>query len=313
MRIIKALAEGAIRALKMWKGILIVWLFSYLLSAIFVMPLRGVLKRGFGDSTITERLAHGIDFEVFADMGTLLSGIVTFFFSGFFLVILAGFLLNVFFSGGLFSRLRGSAGRINLPDFFRESSRNFWSFLVISMLVNLMIIGLAVILILIPVSVTMQSDNLSEGAAYNTGMILTGVFLLLMPLFLLVADYSRAWQATQERQSCFKAIGEGFTLAFRNILRSWLMMVVLVLFQILLSLLILKFVPEIRPASGFGVFLIFLLSQAFFIIRILLRTWRYGTVTAFMENYAGRISAISQKKQVPVEPEQIFSQQPDPV
>ena len=289
MQIVKSLKAGAFRALCLWKGILIVWLFSFVPVAIFVTPLRGALKTGLGDSLITERLAEGIDIEVFADLGNHLSGIVSFFLSGLFLVVMAGFLLNVFFAGGLFGGVRESAGSIRLSDFFKESARNFWSFLVITILINLMIIGLAIILILIPVSVIMQSDTVSEGAAYNTGMILTGVFLLFMPLFLLVADYSRAWQATQEKQLCFKAIGEGFTLTFRNILRSWLMMVVLLLFQILLSLLILKFVPEIIPASGFGVFLLFNLSQALFIIRILLRTWRYGTVTTFMENYAGRI------------------------
>ena len=313
MQMLKSLKTGAYRALCLWKGILIVWLFSLLPAAIFVTPMRGALKTGLGDSLITERLAEGIDIEVFADLGNYMSGIVSYFFSGFFLVVMAGFVLNVFFAGGLFGGLRESAGRIRLSDFFKESARNFWPFLVITILINLMIIGLAIILILIPVSVIMQSETLSEGAAYRSGMILTGVFLLLMPLFVLVADYSRAWQATQERQSCFKAIGEGFTLTFRNILRSWPMMVVLLLFQILLSAMILKFVPEIRPASGSGVFLLFLLSQALFITRMLLRTWRYGTVTAFMENYAGGISTISQKKQMPVEPEQLFLQPQDQV
>lgn len=311
MQIIRSLKEGAGRAIKLWKGILIVWLFSFLLAAVYVLPLRGALKTGFGDSMIVERLTDGLDIEVFADLGQYLSGIFSYFLSGFFLVVLTGFLLNVFFAGGLFGGLKESAAGYKLSEFFRESARNFWSFLIISVLVSLMIIGLAVILVVIPLSMIMQSATLSEGAAYRAGMILVTIFLLLLPLPLLVADYSRAWQVSEERKSGLKALGSGFRLTFSTILRSWLMMLILLILQGLLAYIILSVVPPVMPDSGFGLFLLFLISQILFIIRILLKTWRYGSVSVFREAHDDFAMKMKREEDQQDQVEQASSEPPD--
>ncbi len=314
MRLFKALTDGASGALKMWKGIVTVWFFLFLLAAVFVMPLRGVLNIGFGDSMVVERLADGIDVEVFADLGTLLSGIVSFFFSGLFLVILAGFLLNIFFAGGFFSRLKQSAGEFRISDFFRESARNFWSYLVITILVDLMIISLAVLIVIIPVSVVIQANPGTEDSGYKAGLICAGIFLLLLPLLILVADYARAWQASEEKPACFKAIGRGFSITFRTILRSWPMMVMLLIVQALFVILILYLIPAAKPSSGWGVFLLFWLSQGFFILKLLLKVWRYGSVTALMEQSLSPGPGIREEAPLlPEEPELLSSQLQDPV
>jgi hypothetical protein len=55
--------------------------------------------------------------------------------------------------------------------------------------------------------------------------------------------------------------------------------------QVLFAGFVLKFISGMGPHSAGGVFLLFLLSQFLFIIRILLRVWRYGSVTSMYEKH----------------------------
>jgi membrane protein YdbS with pleckstrin-like domain len=62
-------------------------------------------------------------------------------------------------------------------------------------------------------------------------------------------------------------------------------MAVVLIVQILFGWLIFSIIPGMRPASGGGVFLLFLLSQILFIIKLMLRAWRYGSVTSMLEQH----------------------------
>lgn len=53
--------------------------------------------------------------------------------------------------------------------------------------------------------------------------------------------------------------------------------------QILYGWLVLNIISGIKPVTGGGVFLLFILSQLLFIIKILLKGWRYGSITKLME------------------------------
>jgi hypothetical protein len=41
-----------------------------------------------------------------------------------------------------------------------------------------------------------------------------------------------------------------------------------------------------KPDTGTGIFLMFLLSQIMFIVKIYLRTWRYGIITSKFEAHS---------------------------
>jgi len=288
MRIFQAMGSGASRSVRIWKGLLTVWLFLLMLVSLFALPLKTGLKSGLGNSMITEKLAEGINVEVFTDMGQTWSTVFSALVPGFFIVLLFGFLMNVFFTGGIFSTIRGSAGKFLISDFFRASARNFWSFLVISIMIGLIILGIAFIIIGIPLSMASQSITLSEAEVYLTGMIAVIVFCLLMPVILLVADYSRAWQASSERLACFKALGYGFSRTFKTLLKSYPLMIMLLLPQVLFGWLVLTILPDLRPSSGMGLFLLFVLTQLLFFMRLLLKAWRYASVTGLAEQNAGK-------------------------
>ncbi|MCX6320747.1 MAG: hypothetical protein NTX93_02955, partial [Bacteroidia bacterium] len=179
MKVFIAIKSAAFRSMKSWKGILIVWFSTLLLVCALVIPMKGALNSGFGRSMITEKLADGINVEVFADLGTSLKSLISYFSAGFFMLILIGFLMNTFFTGGLFGSMKRSSGNFSAGEFFRASAKNFWPFLVISLILYSIILFLAFVVIGIPMSIVGKADVPSEAALFKTGIIVFSIFFLL--------------------------------------------------------------------------------------------------------------------------------------
>lgn len=283
MKIFSSLKTGFLRALNTWKGVLIVWFTMFILVLLFIYPLRSSLNSAFGMSMITEKLAGGFDIEVFADLGPAMKSILSFFTAGFILVYLIGFVVNAFLTAGLFGSVRRDSVKFSSQEFFRAGSKNFWSFLVISFIITLIINFLSGLIVGIPMAVVSVSENVSEKGAFAVVIAAILFLLLLLPFFFLVADYARAWKAANENRSCFRAIGFGFSHTVRNFCRSYLMMAMLILAQIIFCMLIMLTLPGWKPVTGGGVFLLLIISQIMFYVRILLKTWRYAGVTSMME------------------------------
>jgi hypothetical protein len=290
MKIIVAIKSGVFRTVKLWKGILIIWFTSLLLASMVALPLKGALKSGLGNSMITEKLADGINVEVLAELGATFTGLVSSFTAGLFITLLTGFLLNTFLMGGLFNGLKGSSGKFSASEFFLAATENFWSFLFISLIISIITLAALILIVVVPVSVVTNSEIPREGAAFKTFIWCLIAFFFVLSLLLLVADYARAWQVSERKNPGFRAIGFGFSQTFRKFKTSYPMMVIIVVIQLLFGWLVLDILPGMKPETGTGVFLLFLLSQFLFFIRIILKACRYGSVTALMEmNVPGQI------------------------
>jgi hypothetical protein len=283
MNIFSSLKSGFIRALKLWKGVLIVWFLMFILVMVFMYPLRGSLNSAFGKSMITEKLANGFDIEAFADLGSTLKSLLSFFTAGFMFVCLIGFVLNAFLTAGLFDTVRKVNNKFSSQEFFRAGAKNFWSFLIISLIITVIINFTAGIVISIPYMIVSISETISEKSAFTIVVCAIMVSILLLPMFLLVADYTRARKAANENDSCFRSLGFGFNKTFSNFWSSYLMMLLLILAQIVLGILILLILPAWKPVTGWGVFLLLIISQLLLFARLLLKTWRYASVTSMME------------------------------
>jgi hypothetical protein len=283
MKIFNSLITGFSRAFKSLKGVLITWLTMFFLVIVFIYPLRGSLSSAFGSSMITEKLAQGFDIEVFADLGPALGSLLSFITAGFILVYFVGFVLNAFLTAGLFGSVKNGNEKFSAQEFFRAGSKNFWPFFIISLVITAIIIIITGILMVVPIAITTMSDSLPEKSRITVLIAAGTVNLLLMPIFLLISDYSRAWKTAHEEESCFRAIGFGFSHTFSKLWSSYIMMVLLIFSQMILGIIILIFIPDWRPVTGGGVFLLLIISQLLILARLLLKTWRYASVTSLMK------------------------------
>jgi formate-dependent nitrite reductase membrane component NrfD len=147
----------------------------------------------------------------------------------------------------------------------------------------MIILLMAILIIVLPVSIASRSESSPDGCAFKTAIIVISFFLMVLTLLLLVADYARAWQASNDNNACFKAIGFGFRQTFRTFFSSYTLMLILFVFQGLYGWLVLSILPGMKPVNEGGIIILFLISQLFFFFKILLKTWRYGSVTMLME------------------------------
>jgi hypothetical protein len=283
MKVFNSLKAGIIRSYKYWKAAVIVWLVSLLLVSVVAIPMKAALLGGLGKSTITENLRDGINIGVFADLGANFGSLSSYFSSGLFMALLVGYVINVFFAGGLFNGVKGSSANTSLGDFFRVSAKHFWSFLYISLIISFITLLLVILIVIIPVAVVSQSEGSSDVVVFRTFILLSSFFLFVLILILLVADYARAWQVLHDRNACFKAIGFGFSHTFRTFFSSYPLMLIIVIIHALYGWLIFNILSGFKPVTWFGIILLFIISQLFFFIKVLLRTWRYGSVTRMME------------------------------
>ncbi len=279
MNLLYHLRTGAIRSLRLWKWILASWLISLLLVSLVVIPFRWQINTMLGSSFITGKITDGSIADVFSNQGTGLRLIISSFRGGLFFVILAAFLANIFMNGGIFTLLSSSDGKIDAAHFFAGAGKNFWSFLVITILVDLIIIIISLLIVGIPVSMATASGS----SVLYILKLFSCVLILILPVLLLVSDYARAWQVVTDRKRPLTAIGKGFGNTFRHFTGSWTAMIIIILIQLGYVVTVLKFTGDTRPVSASLIFILFITIQAMIIIKIFLRTWRYGIVTSMFE------------------------------
>lgn len=287
MKIISSLKSGLKRAFRVRKAVLLTWLSFFLLSILIVYPLRASLGSAFGSSLITERLADGFDIEVFSDLGNSGKILVSFLANGVILTFLVAFILNAFLTGGLFGMLGKPTDKFSAKEFFRSAAGNFLPFLGITFVITVIAAFIFMIMLFVIIGISGMSDNFDGGPKPFIPITFTALLFLVIPVILLVADYSRAWRASRDKGSCFAALGYGLRRTFKKFRSSYLLMVSLILVQMLLLLVVFLMLPAWRPATDGGVFLMLMVSQLLLILRLFLKTWRYGSVTSMMESLEG--------------------------
>ena len=283
MKIRSSLGSGFVRALKSWKGVLLLWLVSVILVSLLVIPFRGELRNALGSSMITGNLADGFDLLTFMELGQTLKNMMASFSSDFLFVILISFITNAFLSGGLFDSLRNGKVNFSTAEFFSAGSKNFWSFISISLVITLTTIILSLIIIGITAVIIASSGSFSEKSGFIYMSVSFLVILLLLPVFILAADYARAWKVLNGKATGFQALGFGFRLTFARFWSSYAMMLILIFCQLVFSALIFYLITVWKPVTEKEVLLLFIVTQLLVYARLLLKTWRYGSVTTFME------------------------------
>ncbi len=283
MKIFRSLYNGVLISVKSWKGVLITWLFSLIMVSVLAIPLRGALKSALGKSMIAEKLMDGFDPALLSELGPSLKVFLSFFSAGLFLLLIIGFLVNIFFAGGLFNSVRSGAERRTFQEFFKNSARHFGSYLVITLIIRVIINFVSGITIALPLVLVASGNNISTKA---TIIIVSAAILLtviVLSVLLLVIDYARAWQASNEKSACFSALGFGFSETFKRFWSSLPMMLIILLIQVLYIISVFFLISGWNPLSGGEVFLLFLISQILVFGKILLKTWRFASVTSLME------------------------------
>ncbi len=283
MKLIKAFTSGAIRAFRSLKALLMIWLLTFSFLALFSLPLRSFLSTSLGDTASTPLLDKALDLSYFMNLGQAFNSLLSAISGGILIVLLIFFFLYIFLNGGLFDSLRENSWSYKPGDFFRASARYFLSYLAITVLVIFMVLIALFIIIGLPLLIQGAGTSASEEATFKLLSILRIVALLVLPIFLLVADYARAWLVANKHTKVFKALGYGFKASFKYFFSSYVFMLVMLVLQALFAVLVVDILAGYSPESGGGLLLLFIISQGLFLVKLYRRAVRYGGVTALYQ------------------------------
>jgi len=276
MKFIRAFTSGAFRALRSVKALLIIWLLTFTVLSVFTYPLRSFTLSALGNTTATNLLNDGFNISFFADLGNALRPMLSAITAGLMIVMLIFFFLYVFMNGGLFDSLYSNKFSYKASNFFRSSAKYFLSFLLVKLLVLLMILVAMFIVLGLP---QILFGTGSEETTWKIFSVTRIVAIIILPLFLLVADYSRVWLVANSQRKIFRALAYGFKATFKSFFSSYFFMLIMVLVQAGFAIIIAGLLSGYVPATGGGLFLLFLLAQVLFIIKLYLRAVRYGGVS----------------------------------
>ncbi|MFZ0280669.1 MAG: hypothetical protein WAL29_03415, partial [Bacteroidales bacterium] len=92
-----------------------------------------------------------------------------------------------------------------------------------------------------------------------------------------------------ETSSPFAALGFGFSQTFRKFWSSYATMLIIILVQLLFGLIVMYILPSWKPVAGSSVFLLFVISQLCIYARLILKTWRYASITSLMEQHKKQV------------------------
>lgn len=275
MKLATAFSSGLIRTKHSIKPIIIIWIINLLSISLVAGPIRRLILTAVGNSNATQMISDGFRVDFWADLPVALPALSSLT-SGVFLLFAILFFVNVFLNGGLFDSLRANTCRYMTGNFFKASAKLFFAYILVTILVMLMIIVLLGLIIGVPIALARASES---GGLPLIVKIIRIIFILFLPLFFLVVDYARVWLAANGPDKVFKALGYGFKATFSAFLSSYIFMIVMIAIQAGFVFLASKLL-DFSPQTGGGLFLLFLLSQALMLIRLALRVWRYGGVTA---------------------------------
>lgn len=300
MKCIIAFKNGLLRSLKAWKILVISWFIYLLMVSVLVLPLRTMVNKALAGSAVTERLAGGIDSDLLTDLFFNSPGITSGFVSGVFFLIVAGFLVNAFITGGVFSAVRKD-GKMNSPgDFFSSASHLFWKFLGLTLIITLIIIFSFLFLVILPVGLVSNASGAPDKAGVLSSLLFGGIFIIIIGILLLVADYSRAALASG-RKSFFGSLGFGFSETFRHFFPSISLMLIMLLIQAAYTLPVLWFTGIWRPATSGGSLLLLVVTQLLFSLKLLIKMVRYASITSLMEINSDVQQSVDQEQiSVPV-------------
>ena len=278
MKILTVLRKGAVKSALSYRYILIIWVITLSMLLLVAIPLKSGFNSIFGRSLLTERFIDGFDLGLLGDIGPSFKILISEITNAGFLILLAGFLLYTFFSGGLFTRYTTEFGDFSTSSFMKASAIHFPAFLGVGILSLILTVLWTIIVAFVPsfIATAVTEDSYK---ALGIAKIFVPIWLLGLPLCFLVADNSRRWIASTGSHKIFKALSEGFTSLGKGFITSYLSILIVFVVNLIFLILVVLFVADTVPEKGWIVFLFFLATQLLLIIRLFLRAWRYATVT----------------------------------
>lgn len=282
---------------------LIWWLYgaNVLLALMLALPFLGTLRTEAAHTMSLEKSLAGFDFTVFQDFMRESGKAVRTYVSQIKWVVLFYFILSAFFGGGILWRLHHPDERFSVREFFGSCGRFFLRFLLLNLITAIVQLVVALI-VYIPLGIIL--NTISDTVESEKSLVLIGltgglIHLLLVVLVLAMGDYARIRLYQRDSFRTFAMFGQAVKFTFRRFGNTYGLIWVLVMLNILLFILYFLADELIGMTSGWTIFIMFFVQQAFIWARVYLKVWRWGSELALYASYAAEETVTSMVAALP--------------
>ena len=295
MNILKAYTTGFRASIKLPRPVFLIYLINFILAIMVAMPLFNVMDEYMGNRLIANQLLKSFNATVFVDFIMEAGGIIQVFLSQIKWILIIYWVVSIFLAGGIIRTLNQS--KFSMSSFFLGAGYNFFRYLGISLI--MLILQIVVILIIyVPTLILLFSisDTVgSERTLYAIFLIAMFVHILIMLFLVMVSDYAKYYSALYDTGNIFKSVTGGFSYAFNNFIRTFVLYILLVILPFAIVIGYFKIETSISSHIALAVFLMFIVQQVFILLRIWFRIWIYSsTLKMFTDDFL-KTDAIQQQ------------------
>ncbi|MBN1253364.1 MAG: hypothetical protein JXR51_03195 [Bacteroidales bacterium] len=273
MNIPKAYIGGFRQAFRSPRMILILYFANILTALILALPFMGFLKSGFANSDIISNLINDFDFTAFSNLFYYHGDGIKAILGGIKWLILIYFVISIFLTGGILRTLNKE--KFTTSNFFAGAAYNFFRFLGL----NLIMIAVQIIFILIvyiPMTFIMKHFSATVSSEITLYYIFFSAFTLHLLFFLfisMIGDYAKFYLVLENSFNIFKGFWKGVKYVFQNFLKTYVLYLILLFLPAVVMYLYIYIEKDIKMATEIGILIVFLLQQAFILLRVILRIW----------------------------------------
>ena len=303
MKTLNALTAGFRSTNKSFRMIALLYVVNFLIAAIVAWGFQSVLASTIGASMSLERLVKDFDYTVFSDfmfkdgagIDALLSQLAW--------LLVFYFLVNTLLGGGTIAGLLEIDEPFSMRMFFENCGYYFFRFvrllLIFAVIGGLVGVIFAGILGMIYGAVT--AGAVSEVWPFSLGIIFFFLFLFVVMLVVMMADYAKVATVTEDARSMLKTAWTSIKFVFRHFLSTTVLQLGIVAILVLSVILYLLLEGKIGMATPFTILLMFLVQQASVGFKVYTRVLTFGGELALFGEFAPE-EAATEPSTVPEAP-----------
>ncbi len=258
--------------------VILLYTINLLVAGIVAWGFQSVLSTTLGDSLSFERLIKDFDYTVFSDFLAKDAGRVQALISQLGWLLFFYSLVSTMLGGGTIAVLHNGQTKFSLGFFFENCGVYFFRFfrLLLVFAALLAIAGIVTMAGLGFLFGILASNAVSEVWPFTLGVICVLVFLFVVMLVVMMADYAKVATVVHDRTAMVREAGRAISFVFRHFLSTTLLqlsVVVLVLAGIALYLITEHTFGMETPLT---ILLLFIIQQLSVGLKIYTRVLTYG-------------------------------------
>lgn len=259
------------------KMVLLVYFINFALSAFVALAVVDGMQNAAGNSMILQSLLqsfHGGNVVDFLNNdGSVLKAYLT----QIKWVVLMYWIATIFLSGGIIKTLNKE--KFTVSSFFAATGYYFWRYLGLAVL--MLVVHLVTLAIfIIPSSIVLQAQWLLLSSERDLMLIIMGiaaVYLVVIGVLFMIADYAKFYMMLYDSVNFFKAYWKATGFVLRRFFRVYTLYLMIILISLVFLYLFVKLNEDIAMHTTAAIWITFLVQQLFIFVRTWFRIWLYSS------------------------------------